>query len=88
MQYMRFPTPRRYGHSGFSNTISNIAEGAVMDEYNVNTICFIRIRVHYANLFCRTARIYKTPSQTPPIASSKGQYDHYTATTNHDITIE
>jgi len=81
MQYMRFPTPRRYGHSGFSNTISNISKGAFMDEYNVNTICFIRIRVYYANLFCRIARIYKTPFQTPLIASPRGQYDHYTATT-------
>jgi hypothetical protein len=64
-QYMRIPTPRRYGHSGFSNIISNIAEGAVMNEYNVNTICFIRIRVHYANLFCRTAHTYKTLTNAP-----------------------
>jgi len=85
MQYMRFPTPCRYGHSGFSNTISNIAKGAVMDEYNVNTICFVYImRTYFAELLA----FIRHPPKPPLIASPRGQYDHYTATTNNDITIE
>jgi len=85
-----YPTTYRYGHSGFSNTISNIAvvcwnhEGAVMDEYNVNTTCFLCIRVHYMNLFCTL-----DPSKCSWLPLyTREQYGHYTVPTNHDIAVE
>lgn len=84
-----YPTPHRYGHSEFSNTISNIAilcwnhEGAIMDEYNVNTTCFICTRVHYVNLFCTL-----DPSKRSWLPLYQWAVWPLYSATNHDIAVE